>query len=1348
MAVKYLAGNRLTGSNSDRSGFTTTNLLSGSQWLETDTNDIYHWDGSSWDLVAGDTVAQTLTNKTLTSPTVGTSLLMAEDATIIFEGATANANETTLTVVDPTADRVVSLPNATDTLIGKATTDTLTNKTIVHASGGNSITGLVNASIGGSAAIANSKLAGPSIILSDGSNTSNIAHGATATFAATSNQTTVVQSSSTVTIGIATNPTLSGNVSVSGNLTVSGDTVTHNVGAVVIEDSLLSLASTNSANAIDIGWYGKYVASSTNYWAGMFWDAGTGNFYARTAMTSEPSATWSGGSAAGINVGAITAAAITGTTIDATTDFTIGDTVITNGVITDSTGLSVIADVAIGVAIDASYNLRVYDDKNSKTAVWIQNPNTGTSANTELLIGQASGDKVLKLGSSYNYSSADWNNAWVWGDGRDLALKSDSDVVIYAGGTAAANIAMSVDSTGVIGIGRASNADRHMFIEKDFGESDASKYGMVVRPVMAETDGASTNVLTGLEVQPYISGASFSVANTQNWTATVGVRAIVAYPVSDGASAAGTITGVAGFMSRNGSRHGSGGVWTNQYGMYIENLTTATNNYAIWTQGATPSYFGGYVGSGTNPSYQLHVSESRNNDYVTSLNNTHATGLGLRINAGATDKAALDVRAQSGSSLFGVKGNVIDHYIVSNFGSSPETSDTYYINVKGGCSIGIDNEGYIAWRNNAGSATVNVLRLDSNNKLSVDNADFLVTGGNVTVTGNIAADTGSRFKNLADASTRLYIDSYSSARSSYLAFENAGTDKWTFGNDGGNSNRFNFYDDAASSNIMTFLTGGNVGIGTNVPQNQLHVATGDSDNNNFRTGADTPLIVETDGSAAYIQIVADANYEMGLVMGDTSNSNDTASGAYLYDSNSGGLILKSGGSPRMYISTAGNVGIGITDPANLLHVGEDTGGGGTTSSFATAAVIYGTSSTNAGPLYVNDTTGTGTTAGVGGKVVFGGRKTSTAYEIFSSIQGFKENTTSNNYAGGLYFRTTANAGNEAIAMTISSSGNVGIGTTAPSGSDWNSNAKLLHLYQNDANGAMVKLQSSNATAIMAIGNDQFQLGTVTNDPVRVYSNGTERMTIFGDGTVVAVSGSIAAQGTSTPSSGAGVEIHGLGVGSAFHHIYAYDRTNSAADNLILQNPGGSVAVGKTTPREEFDVHGNIAVNNEITFAPESDSDTGIGYINLHGYHGGTTRNRNFWIGDGQGAAVLKVTGSTKRVEVSDVLGIGTEDAKKAFYVIPLNTQDVSTSATTISGGTDFGVLTFVTGETDGGTSPRFADLVIFGFDSVTVVSSHSVRGSPPARTYSVSGQELKLAMASGTFDISVLQIFSPNPTES
>ena len=44
------------------------------------------------------------------------NVILGEDATIIFEGATDNANETTLTVVDPTADRTISLPNKSGTL--------------------------------------------------------------------------------------------------------------------------------------------------------------------------------------------------------------------------------------------------------------------------------------------------------------------------------------------------------------------------------------------------------------------------------------------------------------------------------------------------------------------------------------------------------------------------------------------------------------------------------------------------------------------------------------------------------------------------------------------------------------------------------------------------------------------------------------------------------------------------------------------------------------------------------------------------------------------------------------------------------------------------------------------------------------------------------------------------------------------------------------------------------------------------------------------------------------------------------------------------------------------------------
>ena len=82
--------------------------------------------------VATLTGSQTLTNKTLTSPTINTptitnltaTTLTLTDSSIVFEGATADAHETTLTVVDPTADRTITLPNETGTLITSASAAT------------------------------------------------------------------------------------------------------------------------------------------------------------------------------------------------------------------------------------------------------------------------------------------------------------------------------------------------------------------------------------------------------------------------------------------------------------------------------------------------------------------------------------------------------------------------------------------------------------------------------------------------------------------------------------------------------------------------------------------------------------------------------------------------------------------------------------------------------------------------------------------------------------------------------------------------------------------------------------------------------------------------------------------------------------------------------------------------------------------------------------------------------------------------------------------------------------------------------------------------------------------------
>ena len=132
------------------------------------------------DTLAGIAATQTLTNKTLTTPVLTTPIANAgiqlKNGTTsagfleFFEDSDNGTNKVTLIGPASTADVTVVLPAAADTLVGKATTDTLTNKSI--DSDNNTITNLVNADIKSSAAIAFSKMANLTAsraLVSDGS---------------------------------------------------------------------------------------------------------------------------------------------------------------------------------------------------------------------------------------------------------------------------------------------------------------------------------------------------------------------------------------------------------------------------------------------------------------------------------------------------------------------------------------------------------------------------------------------------------------------------------------------------------------------------------------------------------------------------------------------------------------------------------------------------------------------------------------------------------------------------------------------------------------------------------------------------------------------------------------------------------------------------------------------------------------------------------------------------------------------------------------------------------------------------------------------------------------------------
>jgi hypothetical protein len=91
----------------------------------------------------------TIGTPTITSPTV--TGLTLNDSSIVFEGSSADASETTLTVTNPTADRTITIPDVTGTVVTSGDTGTVTSTMIANDT-------IVNADINSAAAISYSKL--------------------------------------------------------------------------------------------------------------------------------------------------------------------------------------------------------------------------------------------------------------------------------------------------------------------------------------------------------------------------------------------------------------------------------------------------------------------------------------------------------------------------------------------------------------------------------------------------------------------------------------------------------------------------------------------------------------------------------------------------------------------------------------------------------------------------------------------------------------------------------------------------------------------------------------------------------------------------------------------------------------------------------------------------------------------------------------------------------------------------------------------------------------------------------------------------------------------------------------
>ena len=86
--------------------------------------------GASGIIASATDVVESITALNTDLTTISTDNHIFSGGSIIFEGDTDDSFETTLQVTDPTADRTLTLPNATGTVSLITATETLTNKTL------------------------------------------------------------------------------------------------------------------------------------------------------------------------------------------------------------------------------------------------------------------------------------------------------------------------------------------------------------------------------------------------------------------------------------------------------------------------------------------------------------------------------------------------------------------------------------------------------------------------------------------------------------------------------------------------------------------------------------------------------------------------------------------------------------------------------------------------------------------------------------------------------------------------------------------------------------------------------------------------------------------------------------------------------------------------------------------------------------------------------------------------------------------------------------------------------------------------------------------------------------------
>ena len=397
------------------------------------------------------------------------------------------------------------------------------------------------------------------------------------------------------------------------------------------------------------------------------------------------------------------------------------------------------------------------------------------------------------------------------------------------------------------------------------------------------------------------------------------------------------------------------------------------------------------VGIGTTaPNALLDVYNNGGASGTTQANITNFAG-----GATTTNSSALNLRIQ------GAGGGMVDNQISAQYNSSG--AGNYSITLKPGGTTVMTAVG----NGNVGIGTT----------VPTSNLQIYGTGGassttTMTITNSSNSNTGYGaqllFNNIAGANTfslaqiSALRDNNAVNYGAYMAFYTTNGDVYS-----------------TFSERMRISPGGNVGIGTTVPNGALHIY-GPSQStllsDNYILNVTSASCFNGNGSVTVY------SNSINLQAGDLTGMASPSRGAQLYIGggysinsaiNHGQIIMYTGAAERMRVATNGNVGIGTAAPTSSLHV---YGLGGANST--TTLTVSNSSNSN---------------TGYGAQLLFNNGPSGATYPL--GQMSVLRNNAASDYSAYMSFHTTPDGVTSSLVerMRLASNGNVLINTTAAFG---------------------------------------------------------------------------------------------------------------------------------------------------------------------------------------------------------------------------------------------------------------------------------------------------------------------------